>query len=231
MDDIDLIFNEELIKSKLIPFDSPDRDNISDEYFTPSAVLFSIIPYEDKSFELVLIHRTERGRNHRGEMSFPGGKVESGDKNLIDTALRECREEIGVPRSAITLLGTLNDFPTLTKYIITPIVGYFNKDLKLVKDDREVQEIVKVPIDFFMNKKHFREQAVDIGDNKFPIFYFNYKKDNKKYTIWGATAYMIATFIDMVFGINLSKLKIRRFTTAEIKPFKKYIELRKKIMK
>ncbi|MHA1294072.1 MAG: NUDIX hydrolase [Promethearchaeota archaeon] len=225
-----MIFNKEYIKSKLVPFNSPLRISINDNYFTRSAVLFPIIPYEDKPFELVLIHRTNRGTKHRGEMSFPGGKADPMDKNLLETALRECKEEIGVPRSAITILGTLNDFPTLTKYIITPIVGYFSKDQELVKDDNEVQEIIKIPIDFFFSKNNFKEQPIDIGNKKFPIFYFNYKANNKKYTIWGATAYMIATFINNVFGINLSKLKIQRFTVDEIKPLKDYIELRKKIL-
>ena len=144
--------------------------------------------------------------------------------------VRECQEEIGVPRSEVNLLGTLDDFPTMTRYIITPIVGYFSKDLKLVKEESEVQEIVKVPLDFFLNKKTFREQAFTFGNKKFPVFYFNYKQGSKKYTIWGATAYMIATFIEMIYGITLSKLRIRRFTTEEIKPLKNYIEMRTKIL-
>jgi len=230
MEDLDLIFKEELIKEKLIPFHSPERIRIIDDYFTPSAVLFSIIPYEDKPYDLVLIHRTEKGTKHRGEMSFPGGKVDSQDKSMQDTALRECEEEIGVPRDKINILGCIHDFPTMTRYIITPFVGYIDKNQKLVKEDREVQEIVKVPIAFFFNKRNFREQAIDIGDKKFPIFYFNYKANGKKYTIWGATAYMIANFIEIVYSINLSKLKLRRFTVEEIVPLKDYIELRRKIL-
>lgn len=225
-----LIFNEAHIKSKLKPFDSPERISISDKYFTPSAVLFSIIPYDNKPFDLVLIKRTDKGKRHRGEMSFPGGQKDPKDKNLIETALRECEEEIGVPRSEIKILGALNDFPTLTKYIITPIVGYFNDEIKLIKQEQEVREILKIPITFFIEKKNFREQAIDIGEKKFPIFYFNYKANGKKYTIWGATAYMIATFLYIVYGINLSKLNIKRFTKDEIKPLKNYIELRKRIL-
>ena len=116
-----LIFNETLIRSKLYQFDSPNRFSINDDdYFTSSSILFTIIPHEDKPFELVIIHRTNRGTRHRGEMSFPGGQVDPNDKSKLDTALRECEEEIGVPKDRIHVLGCLNDFPTMTKYIITP---------------------------------------------------------------------------------------------------------------
>ncbi|MFX1557327.1 MAG: NUDIX hydrolase, partial [Promethearchaeota archaeon] len=195
MDISNLIFNEVLITQKLKRCDSPSRVILKDDFFTSSAILFSIIPYENKPYELILIHRTNKGTKHRGEMSFPGGKFEPYlDKSLKETALRETEEEIGVKRESIKIIGCLDDFPTMTKYIITPFVGLINKNQKLVKDNREVQEIVKIPIDFFIKKKNFREQAVDIDGNKFPIFYFNYIKNEngKKFTIWGATAYMIS---------------------------------------
>jgi 8-oxo-dGTP pyrophosphatase MutT (NUDIX family) len=188
------------------------------------------MPHENRPYDLIIIHRTDRGFKHRGEISFPGGKVDPDDKSRIDTALRECEEEIGVSRKEVTLLGCLDDFPTMTKYVITPVVGYINEDQELVKDDREVQEILKVPIDFFFSKNNFRERAIDIGVKKFPIFYFNYKNNKKTYTIWGATAFMIANFIKLVYDVNLSKLNISRFTMEEIKPLKNFIEMRKKIL-
>jgi len=234
MDLSNLIFNEVLITQKLIPCDSPSRIILKDDFFTSSAILFSIIPYENQPYELILIHRTNKGTKHRGEMSFPGGKFESKlDKSLRETALRETEEEIGVKKENIKIIGCLDDFPTMTKYIITPFVGIINKDQELVKDNREVQEIVKVPIDFFIKKKNFREQAVDIDGSKFPIFYFNYiKKENgKKFTIWGATAYIISNFIESVYGYNLSKMELKRFKLDKIKLIKEYIKYRNQITK
>jgi 8-oxo-dGTP pyrophosphatase MutT (NUDIX family) len=232
MDSTDLIFDEELIRSKLFPFDSPSRTRIVDDFFTPSAVLFSIIPHKNKPYELILIKRTSRKDDrHSGEMSFPGGKSELQDNTLTDTAIRECEEEIGVPRENIRILGCLHDFPTMTRFIISPFIGLIDKDEKLVKDEREVQDIVKVPIDFFFQSKNFREQAWDFAGKKFPVYYFNYRDPEKKqkYTIWGATAHMIATFIHTVYNINISKLNIRRFSPEEIKPLKEYIEMRRKM--
>lgn len=229
-----MIYNKSLIKNKLIPCESSNRISLKDDFFTSSAVLFSIVPYENKPFELILIHRTDRGTRHRGEISFPGGKFESQtDKSLLETALRETEEEIGVPRDKVEILGCLDDFPTMTKYIITPFIATIDKNQKLVKEEMEVRRILKVPIDFFIKKENFREQAVDVGGNKFPIFYFNYV-DNKlkdKYTIWGATAYMISSFIELVYGITMSNLGLKRFKLEKIKDLKEYIKYRNKITK
>ena len=234
MTEFTLIYNESLIKNKLIPCDSPHRITLKDVYFTSSAVLFSIIPYKNRPFDLILIHRTDRGTRHRGEISFPGGKYEyQTDKTLLETALRETEEEIGVPRNNIKILGCLDDFPTMTKYIITPFIAIMSRDQKLVKEDTEVRTILKIPIDFFIKKENFREQAIDIGGHKFPIFYFNYidNESHKKYTIWGATAYMICTFIETIYGISMSNLGLKRFRLERIKDLKEYIKYRNQITK
>jgi len=232
MDTANLIFDGNLIKKALYPCDSPLRISIKDDFFTSSAVLFSIIPYDEKPYELVLIHRANKGTRHRGEMSFPGGKFDPLlDKSLKDTALRETEEEIGVSCENVKILGCLDDFPTMTRYIITPFLGLIDKNQLLIKDEREVQKILKIPINFFTNKINFREQAVDIEDKKFPIFYFNYidDKNNQKYTVWGATAFLIVTFIEKIYGFTLSELGLERFKLEKIKHLKEYIKYRNQI--
>ncbi len=229
-----LIFDERFIKSKLFNCESPSRISLKDDFFTSSAVLFSIVPYKDKPYDLILIHRTNVGTRHRGEMSFPGGKFEGDkDKSLKDTAIRETEEEIGVSREGIKILGCLDDFPTMTKYIITPFVAIIDKNQKLIKQDTEVQRILKIPIDFFTSKTQFREQAIDVDGNKFPVFYFNYldQENGQKYTVWGATAYMIVTFIETLYEFTLSNLGLKRFKLEKIKDLKEYIKYRNKITK
>jgi hypothetical protein len=149
----------------------------------------------------------------------------------MDTALRETEEEIGVPRENVKILGCLHDFPTMSQYIITPFVGIIKEDQEMEREEREVQAIVKVPIDFFVNKKRFREQTFDIIGKKLPVFYFNYKDKitNTTYTIWGATAYMIVSFIELVYGLKMSKLGIRRFNIHEIKDMKDFLKYRNNI--
>ena len=234
MDQLNLIFDGNLIIKSVYPCDSPLRISLKDDFFTSSAVLFSIIPYENKPYELILIHRSEKGIRHRGEMSFPGGKFDPLlDSSLKDTALRETEEEIGVSRENVKILGCLDDFPTMTRYIITPFLGLIDKNQVLRKDPREVQRILKIPINFFTSKTNFKEQAVDIEKRKFPIFYFNYFDDTngQKYTIWGATAYLISVFIEKVYGYSMSGLGLKRFKLEKIKHLKEYIKYRNQITK
>lgn len=232
MDKNNLIFDEDLIKEKLYPCDSPLRISISDDFFTSSAVIFSIIPYKDKPYDLILIHRSNRGTKHRGEMSFPGGKFDPFlDRNLKDTALRETEEEIGVLHENIKILGCLDDFPTMTQYIISPFIGIIDKNQKLIKDEREVQRILKIPINFFTSKTNFREQIISIENEKLPVFYFNYfeKENNQQYVVWGATAYLISTFIEQIYGLTMSSLGLKRFKLEKIKQLKDYIKYRDQI--
>ena len=232
MDNLDLRFNEAFIKSKLKSFNSSSRISLEDPFFTPSAVLFPLIPHEENPYEIILIHRSNMGLRHRGEISFPGGKFDPKyDKSLKDTALRETKEEIGVPNEKVKIIGCLDDFPTMTKFIITPFISIIDKNQKLKRDEREVQKILKVPIDFFLMKVNFREQSIDIENDKFPIFYFNYidEINGNPYTIWGATAYMIVTFIETIYGFSLSKLGLKRFKLEKIKHLKEYIKYRNQI--
>lgn len=232
MDKNNLIFDENFIREKLYPCDSPLRVSIKDDFFTSSAVIFAIVPYKDKPYNLILIHRSNRGTKHRGEMSFPGGKFELlTDKNLKDTALRETEEEIGVLGKNIKIIGCLDDFPTMTQYIITPFIGIIDRNQKLVRDKREVQRILKIPIDFFTSKTNFREEAINIENRKFPVFYFNYidSENHQQYVVWGATAFLISTFIEKVYGLTMSTLGLERFKLEKIKHIKEYIKNRNKI--
>ncbi|MFW9896038.1 MAG: NUDIX hydrolase [Candidatus Thorarchaeota archaeon] len=219
MDTKSLIFNENLIKKKIFPCNSPKRISLNDNFFIKAAVLFSIVPHIDKPYELILIHRSYMGTRHRGEMSFPGGKFEpKEDNNLKDTALRETEEEIGVPRSNIRIIGCLNDFPTISKYIVTPFLGLINSNQQLKKDDREVQKILKVPIDFFINKTNFTEQEFEVGNERFPVFYFNYfnEENEQFYTIWGATAFLITHFLELIYNVQIGSKKARRPSLDDI---------------
>lgn len=228
METKDLIFNENLIKKKTYTCNSPLRASLMDSHFTKAAVLFSIIPHVNKPYELILIHRSSMGTRHRGEMSFPGGKFESNvDNSLKDTALRETEEEIGVPKNNIRIIGCLDDFPTISKFIVTPFLGLIRNNQKLKRDEREVQKIVKVPIDFFINKSNFMEQEFEIGNEKYPVFYFNFlnQENGKTYTIWGATAFLITFFLELVYNIQIGSSKARRPTLDDIIKRHQYFNL------
>jgi len=219
MNNIDFIFNEDFIKNKLKSFNSNNRLSLVDENFVKSAVIFLIIPYNNKPYDLVLIRRTSRkGDKHSGEMAFPGGKFDKRfDKTYKDTALREIKEELGIQNEEIKLLGCFDDHITPKKFIITPFVGYVDEHQKMTKCEEEVQEIVKIPIKFFATKKNYRERTYKLKNNTIAVGKYNYRAPNneKKYVIFGATTHMIVSFIELIYDLKLITPGARRLTCED----------------
>ncbi len=219
MDITNLIFNERNIRSKLHSLDSPSRLSLKDDNFVNSAITFLIVPYNDKPYDLVLIRRTHSDKDkHSGEMSFPGGKQDPEDKTLEETALRECEEELGVPRENIRVLGCFDDYITPQKFIITPIVTFIDQKQELSKCEEEVQEILKIPISFFANKKNYRERTYQLNNDTIGVGKFKYRDpDGKMQVIFGATSHIIAHYVDLVHDIGLVKPGVRRLSPVDFK--------------
>lgn len=231
-------FDETLIKNRLLPLDSPERLVMKDTGFTSSAILFLIVAKQQKPYDLVLIRRTKRENDkHSGEMGFPGGRVETSDLNLEHTALRECKEELGIPMERINVLGAFDDHITPQRYIITPIVGYVKEGQKMNKQIEEVDEIVPIPVSFFANKKNYRERNYLLNQELIGVGKYKYKSQSgNKYVIFGATSHIIVHFIQTVYDIQLMKKGARRLNCADInnqeKRFSKIAsELKKKFLK
>ena len=217
---MEYIFNEKLIRTKLKDFTSPDRLSMSHKAFINSAVIFLIIPYNDKPYDLVLIQRTKRTTDkHSGEMSFPGGKFDSKlDSSFLDTALRELNEELAIPENKVNVLGAIDDHLTPKGFIITAFVAFISQDTKMVKQDSEVNEIIKIPITFFADKKQFRERTYKLKNDLIGVGKYNYfSPNNKKYVIFGATSHIIVNFIDTVYNLGLMTPGCRRINCEDIK--------------
>jgi len=218
MEFMNLFFNEDLFKNKLKKFNSPFRLSLKENYLIDSVVLLLIIPYNDKPYDLVLICRTHRPTDrYAGEVAFPGGLYEPQiDDTYEETALRETEEELGIPRDKIHIMGCIDDVITPKGHKITPFVGFIDKLQNMVKNDDEVQEIIKVPISFLANKKNYKERAYRLRDDTIAVGRYNYKTKNKKYVIFGATSHMIVNFIELVYGLRLMKLGCRRLRGKDI---------------
>ena len=217
---MDVVFNERIIRNKLKDFDSPNRLSMSHEYFTNSAVVFLLIPYKDKPYDLVLIRRTKSNTDkHSGEMSFPGGKFDPKlDKSYLDTAFRELEEELGIPSHQVNVLGCIDDHLTPKGFIITAFVAFITPDIKMVKQESEVHEIVKIPVTFFANKENFKERTYKLKEDLIGVGKFNYfSPENKKYVIFGATSHIIVKYIDTVYNLGLMTPGCRRINCEDIK--------------
>jgi len=149
----------------------------------PAAVLIPIVHHEGR-YAVVLTQRTEQLSSHPGQVSFPGGRCDAADASTIHTALRESEEEIGLPPSAVTVLGTLGELRMPSGYCVTPIVGLIADDTPLSPSPREVAHIFRVPLQLALNVSSFERVRVTTAEGERELLQMHYDG----YRIWGATA-------------------------------------------
>jgi len=169
------------------------RKELHDSSLTHSAVLVLFTGSED-SPEILLTRRTNKVEHHKGQISFAGGVVDDVDSHIIATALRETEEEIGLPSSEIEILGLFDDMFTYTGFIITPVIGYCRNLPILQPNQDEVAEVIKLPFDFFFDPKNRTMKLWERNGKEYEVYFYNYEN----YEVWGATAYIIKSFVEFV---------------------------------
>lgn len=153
-----------------------------------SAVLVLIVPYENE-LAIPFILRSDSGKYHGGQIALPGGKMEQEDNNALETALRECREEIGVPEEKVSVLGVLSDiYIPLSNYNITPIVGTTLKLPEFTLSTNEVEKVILVKLSDLFDDRNKNTRSFTRHDHE--IVAPGYKIGES--FIWGATAMIIA---------------------------------------
>lgn len=159
-----------------------------------AAVLIAIINHE-KGAQVLLTRRPENMASHPGQVAFPGGKVEKSDDSIVDAALREAHEEVGLDPSLVDIIGYLDTYQTSSGFRITPVVGLVPSSYQLVIDKREVEEAFEVPLEFLMTaENHQKHSRIWQGKNR--AYYAMPYGDR---FIWGATAGMLKNFYDRIY--------------------------------
>ncbi len=162
---------------------------------TPAAVLVPLVTHA-QGMTAIFTQRTEHLADHAGQVSFPGGRVERGDADATATALRETQEEIGLAPDRVDVIGRLGAFDTSTGFSVTPVVGLVAPPVSLVLDSFEVAEAFEVPLGFLLDAaNHRRERRMHEGRLR---EYFVLDYDGR--VIWGATARMIVSLSEVVYG-------------------------------
>ncbi|MFC1989671.1 NUDIX hydrolase [Chloroflexota bacterium] len=170
------------------------KSRIVDAGRVPSAVLIPIYRKQGEYY-ILFTKRTEIVKDHKGQISFPGGAYENYDDTLLDTALRETTEEIGLPAEKVKLLGELDDFPTSTSnYIISPFVGAIQWPYPLKIDPIEVDEIIEIPISALLDKDCVSLETEIIDGQEATAYFYNYQGN----VVWGATARILTQLLDIV---------------------------------
>lgn len=156
--------------------------------FTDASVLLAMVERES-GLHLLFTRRTAHLAQHPGQISFPGGRVDAEDSSVIETALREAQEEIGLNREHVDVFGTLPDYFTATGYRVTPVVAAVKSLPALESNVNEVAEIFEVPLAYLMNGRiHQRRSGVFLHQQTRRSFY---AMPYQNYFIWGATAGML----------------------------------------
>jgi 8-oxo-dGTP pyrophosphatase MutT (NUDIX family) len=136
---------------------------------------------------LILTKRSSALKHHPGQIAFPGGKKDEQDVDVVATALREANEEIGLPVSLPTVVGTLPQHETVTGFQVTPVVAMIERDFTFQPEPGEVEEAFTVPLEHVLDPANYIvESRIWRGTRR---YYFTVPFG--PYYIWGATARML----------------------------------------
>jgi 8-oxo-dGTP pyrophosphatase MutT (NUDIX family) len=152
---------------------------------TPAAVLVAVV--ERPRPTVILTLRPETMRKHPGQVSFPGGRIDPGDADVVAAALREAEEEIGLPPAAVDVVGIADRYRTVTGFEVTPVVGIVPPDLPLAPHPGEVAAMFEAPLDYLLDPAHQQVRTAEWRGRERTY----YQIDWEGRRIWGATAAMI----------------------------------------
>jgi 8-oxo-dGTP pyrophosphatase MutT (NUDIX family) len=161
----------------------------------PAGVLVPIME-RSGSLSILLTQRAPDLKHHAGQASFPGGRMEAHDDTVLDTALRETHEEVGIHPRHVDVIGYLQAMPTITGFAVTPVIGLVSERAELVIDRTEVDYTFEVPLDFLLDESNDRLVDRQWHGKAFRLKEFHYDGER----VWGATAYMLLAFRNFVLN-------------------------------
>ena len=160
------------------------------------AVLALIYP-KNKEPHIALMLRNKYNGTHSGQVSFPGGKREIHDKDLIETALREAHEEMNIHPDHVTVVGALSKvYIPPSRFLVSPFIGYSTERPHFKPDQIEVAEIIEAPLRLILEEGSIKEKPifVQVTNSELDVKYF----DILGHTVWGATAMMLKELAEII---------------------------------
>jgi len=170
---------------------NPDFKKPTDGVLRPAGVLAPVI-IRDGVAELILTKRSSALKHHPGQISFPGGKQDENDDDVVAAALREAHEEIGLPPNLVDVLGILPTHETVTGFQVTPVIGLVREEFVITPEPGEVEEVFFVPLSHVLKEANFSVQSRRWRGQMRSYYAVPYGP----YYIWGATARMLRAWTD-----------------------------------
>lgn len=165
----------------------------------PAAVLIPLLKKEG-CWHILFTRRNANLPEHSGQVAFPGGRADPGDASPENTALREAWEEIGLDPADVSVLGQLNDFITVTNYLVTPIVGTFPWPYPIQLAYNEVSRVFTIPLDWLADPQNHEVRRRNLPHPYQPVQIIYFKEYDGE-VLWGASARFTLELLE-ILGLN-----------------------------
>jgi 8-oxo-dGTP pyrophosphatase MutT (NUDIX family) len=162
-------------------------DLLGDLPAVDAAVLVGLVP-RDAGLQVLLTRRTDSLRHHAGQVSFPGGRIEADDHDVVAAALREAHEEIGLSHGFAIPLGFLDPLMTITGFRVLPVVARIDPHFVATPDPGEVAEVFEVDLAFLMHPDNLERVDIDYRGRTRHVLQFRQPPQAPDQRIWGVTA-------------------------------------------
>ncbi|MDI6753665.1 MAG: CoA pyrophosphatase [Thermodesulfobacteriota bacterium] len=170
------------------------KNCLKDQGLKRAAVLVPLFK-KGGEYHILFTKRTDTVEHHKGQISFPGGRQDQKDQDLLNTALREAQEEMGIKKEDVHLLGELDDFLTATTdFCISPFVAFIPYPYPFKINPHEIEEVIEAPLLAFLDDDKFRQEVIVRNGEPFPVYFYQYQG----HTIWGATARILKQLLDLL---------------------------------
>ena len=164
----------------------------------PSSAVLLVLADGPHGAELLLTRRPWHIRTHKGEVSFPGGRLEPGE-TFEQAALREAYEEVGLPSADVQVVGRLHPIRlAVSATWVVPVVGRVAQPMHLLGHDAEVDRVFWVPLHDFTMPGTYREEYWDIGFGEHPISFYDLDDE----TVWGLTGRILTWLLEVVYDVQ-----------------------------
>ncbi|CAI9087327.1 OLC1v1021376C1 [Oldenlandia corymbosa var. corymbosa] len=181
--------------------ENPNISQTSKVKSNKAAVLICLFEGSSGEIRVILTKRSSTLSSHPGEVALPGGKVEEGDANDVETALREANEEIGLDPSLVNVVTVLESFTNKRGISVVPVIGIL-KDRKAfvpMANSAEVEAIFDAPLEMFLKDENRRQVELEWMGEEYVLHFFDHEVEDGTFVIWALTAGILIRAASIIY--------------------------------